>query len=117
MAFLEGWNEAVGLVLRASAKTGFAANIDRNGLDLWANRAQFGGSDSTAAVLTAPAIGAAEEAARKVAPSVAHVKCVLQPVRRPRHRAAPRTLRQAPPPRRTHRIRRRRRAATRRWPR
>ena len=26
MAFLEGWNEAVGLVLRAPVKTGFAAN-------------------------------------------------------------------------------------------
>ena len=71
MASLEGWSEAVGLVLRASVKTGFFRNIDRNGVDLWANRAQFGGADSTAAVLTAPAIGAAEERARKVAPRVA----------------------------------------------
>ena len=68
MASLEGWNEAVGLVLRASVKTGFFRNIDRNGVDLWANRGQFGGSDSTAAVLTAPAIGAAEDPARKLAP-------------------------------------------------
>ena len=75
MVLLEGWNEAVGLVLRASVKTGFFRNIDRNGVDLRANRAQFGRSNSTAAVLTAPAIGAAEEQARKVAPSVAHVKC------------------------------------------
>ena len=28
---LEGWKEVVGLVLRASAKTGFAANIDATG--------------------------------------------------------------------------------------
>ena len=49
MASLEGWSEVVGLVLRASAKTGFAANIDRNGLDFWANRAQFGGANTTAA--------------------------------------------------------------------
>ena len=96
MASLEGWNEAVGLVLRASVKTGFFRNIDRNGVDLRVNRAQFGGSDSTAAVLTAPAIGAAEEQARKVAPSVAHVKCVLQPVR-PARRAPSRQSARAPP--------------------
>jgi hypothetical protein len=99
MASLEGWSEVVGLVLRASVKTGFAPTRDRNGLDFCGNRAQFGGAESTAAVLTAPAIGAAEEQARKVAPSVAHVKCAYSqfgPARRAPSRETTCALPEAP---------------------